>query len=483
MLTKTTYLAYIHCPKHFWLDEYQPALATAPNLGALRRLRAGLEVDKLARHQFPQGVHIPYRPQPKDMTPLTMQAIAAGAETLFQATFAPADLLVKVDILTKIANGWHLIEVKSSTKYKADEHLPDVAFQVYVLQQAHIDVTQVSLMHLNSDCRYPDLTNLFALTDVTEAAQVNLAQVAIDVVTMRQIIAQTETMPNVGIGRHCVKPAECPFYAHCWQGIARQTIYEIPYLKRPLEAQLKADGIQYVSDIPAGFSLKDKRATAFVETIQQQQIVIDHHAIQAEMAALTYPLYFFDFETIDYPIPTFANCKPYQQVPFQYSCHILKEDGTLTHHDYLHTDTEDPRRPLTESLLNDIGDTGSIIVYFATFERGRLRELAELFPEYAPRLMAMVDRLWDQLDIFKKYYRDHRFGGSNSLKSVLPVIVPTLSYKLLEVQNGTQAQVVWEAMIGEGETAVKQNLIQQLRAYCHLDTLAMVEIHHVLKNL
>ena len=154
--------------------------------------------------------------------------------------------------------------------------------------------------------------------------------------------------------------------------------------------------------------------------------------------------------------------------------------STVTHRDYLHTQTDDPRRPLIETLLDDIGGTGSIIVYFATFERDRLRELAEAMPEYAPRLLNMVDRLWDQLDIFKKHYQDYRFGGSNSLKAVLPVVVPELSYKLLDVQNGTQAQVVWEAMIEEGETAVKQQMSQQLRDYCHLDTLAMVAIHQAL---
>ena len=480
MLTKTTYLAYTQCPKQFWLEEYQGELAAPPEPAAQRRLRAGQEVDKLARKQFSNGRLIPYRPHPEAMAPLTSQAIADGAETLFQATFTVDDLLVKVDILTKTEAGWHLIEVKSRTKYKEDEHLPDVAFQAFTLQQAGLTIAQASLMHLNSDCRYPDLSNLFALTDVTEPVKAHLAQVETDIVAMRQIIAQTEAMPVVGIGRHCVKPTECPFHAHCWQGITGKTIYEIPYLKRPLEAQLEADGIQYVTDIPAGFALRDKRATAFVETIQQRQIAADHDAIQSELDGLVYPLYFFDFETIDYAIPAFADCKPYQQAPFQYSCHILEADGTLTHRDYLHTDAEDPRRPLTEALLNDIDDTGSVIVYFATFERGRLRELAEAFPEHAPRLMDMVDRLWDQLDIFKKHYRDHRFGGSNSLKSVLPVIVPELSYKLLEVQNGTQAQVMWEAMIGEGETAVKDQVIQQLRDYCHLDTLAMVEIHRAL---
>jgi hypothetical protein len=137
-----------------------------PDPASQRRLRAGQQVDQLARAAFPNGRLIPYRPQPQAMAELTAQAISEGSHTLFQATFAPADLLVKVDILTQAetdptvtdlmahTEGWHLIEVKSSTRYKPDEHLPDVAFQVYVLQQAGLPVTQVSLMHLNRDYRH-----------------------------------------------------------------------------------------------------------------------------------------------------------------------------------------------------------------------------------------------------------------------------------------------------------------------------------------
>ncbi|MCA9934068.1 MAG: DUF2779 domain-containing protein [Ardenticatenaceae bacterium] len=134
------------------------------------------------------------------------------------------------------------------------------------------------------------------------------------------------------------------------------------------------------------------------------------------------------------------------------------------------------------TLLKDIGDEGSIIVYYAPFERNRLQELAEAFPNHAPHLLNMVDRLWDQLDIFKKHYRDYRFGKSNSLKSVLPIIAPKLSYQTLVVQDGTQAQVVWEEMINGEDTAVKSQLAAQLREYCHLDTQAMVEIHYTLQN-
>lgn len=482
MLTKTGYLTYIQCPKAFWLDTFQPGLATPPDTASQRRLRAGQEVDKQAREKFPDGRLIPYRPHPEDMAPLTAQAIAAGAETLFQATFHVADLLVKVDILTRTASGWHLVEVKSSTSYKANVHLPDVAFQWFVLVQAGINLTQASLMHLNHDCRHPDLSNLFTLTDVTADVQTVLPQVATDVATMRQVMAQT-AVPDVPIGRHCQQPTACPFHTHCWQGVDGRTIYEVPYLKRTEEQKLEAEGIRYIANIPPDFPLGDKRAVTFVQQCRRQQITIDQDAIQRQLDTLVYPLYFFDFETIDYAIPAFTGCQPYQQVPFQYSCHILTAEGVLRHTDYLHTGADDPRRSLIQALLDDIQEAGSIVVYYVPFEKGRLLELADAFPTYAPRLMAIVDRLWDQLNIFRSHYQDYRFSGSNSLKSVLPVIVPELSYKLLKVQSGEQAQVVWEQMILTADTAVKNQLAAQLRAYCHLDTLAMVEIHRALVTL
>ncbi len=481
MITKTIYLSYCQCPKHFWFDKNRPDLAAAPDPTSQRRLRAGQEVDKRARAQFPNGVQIPYRPHPKDMGLLASEAIASGAETLFQATFYHEDLLVKVDILTKTEIGWHLIEVKSSTKYKQTEHLPDVAFQVYVLQRANIHITQVSLMHLNSDCLAPNLDDLFALTDITEEVADFLPQIEEDVNNIRHLSTLVES-PDVQIGRHCTRPYACPFYNHCWQDVDGLTIYDIPRLNATRERPLQESDVLYLADIPSDYPLTNAQQK-FVDFIVQEQVTIDRETIQQLLAELEYPLYFFDFETIDYAIPRFDGCKPYQQVPFQYSCHILQEDGTLTHEEFLHMDRDDPRRPLVESLVSHIGETGHIIAYNIPFERGVLNHLASQFPEYEPRLSNMADRLWDQLPIFRKHFRHYGFGKSNSLKSVLPIVVPELSYKMLDVQDGGQAQVVWEEMIREGETAVKLKLAEELRAYCRLDTLAMVEIHKKLTTL
>lgn len=479
MLTKSNYLSFIHCKKHFWLDEHKPGLAVPPDAGAQRRMMQGQQVDIEARRRFRNGRLIPYRPHPTEMVPLTQQAIEDGAEVLFQATFATEECLVKVDVLEKTAVGWHLIEVKSSTKVK-EEHLPDIAFQYFVLRQAGLNVQQASIMHLNKACCYPNLTNLFTTSDVTAEVMSLQPQIAEDVVVMGQVVTENNE-PEVMIGRFCKKPEPCSYHAHCWQAIDDWTIYDIPYLRREREENLEKQNILYIKDIEAEFDLKHKGANRFVQKqCNGPKVQINQKQIITELDKLTYPLYFFDFEAIDYALPLFDGCEPYHHVPFQYSCHILKQDGTITHREFLHTTPDDPRPSLIKALLTDLGENGTIIAYFCTYERRIFQKLAEQFPEHQVALHGFIDRLWDQYKLIKEHY-DHRdFGGSKSLKSVLPVIVPELTYDKLVVQNGVQAQIEWENMVHGPMGQEKERRERELLAYCHLDTLAMVCIHQAL---
>ena len=477
MLTKADYLHYRQCPLNFWLTKFRRDRGTPPDPAAQRRMRMGQQVDQAAREQYPQGKLIPWRPDPREMVPLTAQAIAAAAPVLFQATFLAGDLLVKADIVQRNGDSWHLIEVKSSTSVK-EEHLADAAFQYYVLRQAGLNVTRASVMHINNGCRYPDLSDLFTLEDVTADVIDCRSIIEEDVAEMRHLAALVDE-PSIQIGRRC---KECAYRGHCWQEIDGLTIYHIPRLNAAKEEQLEAAGALYLDEVPRDFPLT-KTQRAFVNFHARQEINIDSGAIRQAMAALQFPLYFFDFETIDHAVPVYDGCTPYQQVPFQYSCHILYEDGTLMHREYLHTRSDDPRPTLLEALLKDLQGTGQIIAYHVPFERGVLNKLAAAYPAAAPQLEAIVDRLWDQLPIFRKHYRHYAFGPSNSLKNVLPVVVPSLSYAALAVQNGSQAQVIWEEMIATTGGAEKEQLTVDLLEYCGLDTLAMVEIHHALGRL
>jgi hypothetical protein len=169
--------------------------------------------------------------------------------------------------------------------------------------------------------------------------------------------------------------------------------------------------------------------------------------------------------------------KPYQKLPFQYSCHILHQDGTLEHREFLHQDKSDPRRKIAEALITDLGTTGSIVVYNEVFEKSVLENLLLLYPDLQAALHSIIDRLWDQMAIFKDDYKHLRFGGSYSIKNVLPVLVPSLSYDILPVQRGDQAQLVWQQLINSADGDEKRSLAEALLAYCKMDTLGMVEIH------
>lgn len=206
-------------------------------------------------------------------------------------------------------------------------------------------------------------------------------------------------------------------------------------------------------------------------------------SIRDKLQELSYPLYFLDFETDGPAIPRLEGLHPYEQFPFQFSCHILQNNGSLEHCEHLHDDTNDPRRPLAEALLATIGPTGSIIAYNAPFEQRIIRALARWLPDLSTDLTPLLERFWDQLVIFRNYYTDYRFHGSSSIKNILPVLVPELSYDQLDVSDGTAAQATWNSMIAMTDPLEKNQLRQALLTYCGQDTLAMVKIHEVLTQL
>ena len=230
-------------------------------------------------------------------------------------------------------------------------------------------------------------------------------------------------------------------------------------------------------------SLSAKQRT-YVDSVLNGEPEIDAAAIRSLISDLEYPIHFLDFETDNPAIPRFDGLRPYQQVPFQYSCHVLRhpqDEGK--HYEYLHTDTTDPRLPLIVSLLNDLSTAGSVVVYNARFEKAVLENLADAFPDHAPVLESIIDRLWDLWDIFRYHYMHPDFCGSTSLKDVLPVLVPALRYGDLEVQDGMEAQAAWNLMLKTKNETAKNEWIRRLKAYCRMDTRATLDVHGVLCEL
>lgn len=479
--SKSKYLSGLQCHKRLWLEIHKPELAPPPPPGQQRIFDQGTAVGEMAREEFPDGVlieadHLNIPVAIKQ----TEEALANSKDIIFESCFIHDNVLVRPDIILRNDLGsWNLIEVKSSTSVK-EVNIHDVAVQTWVLQGSGLEVKWAFLKHINRDCVYPDLSNIFKTEDLTKPVEAVLPTVPEKLSEYKTLLDNTE--PDIPIGQHCSNPYDCPFVSYCWRDVPDHSIFNISRLRWSVKERLLAENKITIDKLPADFSLNDNQLK-YVESFETKKPIIDRNGIKEELDKLEYPLYFLDFETDNPAVPRFDGMHPYEKFPFQYSCHILNENGDLKHVEYLHESESDPRKPLAESLTKTIDETGSIIVYNAGFEKGVLSKLAKWYPEYAELLLSVIDRLWDQLDIFRKYYADYRFKGSNSLKNVLPVIVPSMSYDDLAVSDGTEAQVTWNGMIRLSKDTKKSKLISELKKYCSQDTLAMVEINNILRHL
>ncbi len=181
-------------------------------------------------------------------------------------------------------------------------------------------------------------------------------------------------------------------------------------------------------------------------------------------------------------LPLYPGTRPYQVLPFQWSCHTPDRAGGLHHREFLHEERSDPRRPFAEALLRTLDDDpGSILVY-SSFERTRLNELADALPDLAGRIRRVQARLVDLMQIISAHVQHPDFHGSRSLKRVLPALVPDLSYEELEIQDGRIASNRYLAAILEARgTGEQRQTFAALRAYCTTDTLAMVRVFEELR--
>ena len=477
-LSKSKYLSGLQCHKRLWLEIHKPELAPPPPTGQQRIFDQGTAIGEMAREEFPDGVlieadHLNIPVAIKQ----TKEALDNSADTIFEGCFIYDDILVRPDIILQNDLGsWNLIEVKSSTRVK-EENIHDVAVQTWVLRRYGLEMKRLFLKHINRDCVYPDLSNLFKTEDITEPVETVMPTVPEKLSEYKSLLYNSE--PDIPIGQHCSNPYDCPFVSYCWRDVPDHSIFNISRLRWSVKERLLAENKITIDKLPADFSLNENQLK-YVESFETKKPIIDRNGIKEELDKLEYPLYFLDFETDNPAIPRFDGMHPFEHFPFQYSCHILDENGDLKHIEYLHKSESDPRKTLAESLTKAIDETGSIIAYNAGFEKGVLNQLARWYPEHAESLQSIIDRLWDQLVIFRKFYTDYRFKGSNSLKNVLPVIIPSMSYENLAVSDGTEAQVTWNEMIRLPESSQKSKLINELREYCRQDTMAMVNLHQYL---
>lgn len=469
-LSKSRYCAGLQCPLLLHRLVNSPELVPEPDRFSQYQFDQGIAAGRLATKMYEPGVHIPEFPITESLEK-TKKALEEGAEHIFEAAFSFQGIHIKADILVNRSKGHaDLIEVKSSTKVK-EQHIDDLAIQRFVLEGNDLSVDSASILHMNPDYRHPD-GELFLLSDQSPTVDARMEEIPENLRVMRKVLRAGEP-PKTDIGPQCGKPEDCPLKPECWKHIPELSIFNIPNLRKE-KWEFYGQGIIGIDQLPEWFKGKPYQKP-FLDSCRTGKPVIDKPGLRAMLAELKEPLYFMDFETLMLAVPMHAGTKPWQQLTVQWSVHVL-ENGKLSHHEFIHDTATDPRIQFIESLLDVLKDEGSIIVYSAPFETGRLEEIADSFPQYRERIDRVIARIWDQLLAFRNFYCDARFCGSNSLKKVLPVMVPELSYKTLEVQEGGTAMAEYARMISLPEGKEKEKIKQNLLEYCKLDTLAMAEI-------
>lgn len=480
-LSKSRILIHRQCPKRLWLKVHRPELEDVSD-GNLARFATGTYVGEVAQQLYPDGVLIDT--DDLGQAVIDTQAILAGEKLpIFEATFQADGLLIRADLLLPNQEGYRMVEVKSSTSVK-DYYLTDVAIQSWVAEQAKLPLTSVEIAHLDNSFVYPgggEYQGLFHYADISEQIAGMKAEVPEWIIAARETLTGGE--PCVSPGDQCSSPFECPFTGYCSPSVEIENSFPpevLPY-GGTLAATLRSEGYTDLRDVPEERMESWKQQRVWQATTSGQTFLNPEAGKQ--IAALPYPRYYIDFETINPAVPVWAGTRPYMQVPFQWSCHIETAKGVMTHCAFLADGQTDPRRPFAESLIETVGTTGPVFVYNAPFERSRMQELADFYPDLALALSAAIDRLVDLLPIAREHYYHPEMRGSWSIKAVLPTIAPDLAYDNLEVADGGMAQEAFaEIMHRETLPTRRQLLHNALLLYCERDTLAMVRITHYFED-
>lgn len=266
--------------------------------------------------------------------------------------------------------------------------------------------------------------------------------------------------------------------------VAPGSIYDLCRLNGELIETLEEKNIERIVDIPDDIPLKSQQLLQLKAT-KEDKVLLKLDEIKKFLSSFVFPLYFLDYETLASVVPLFDGHKPYQQVPFQYSLHVLDTPGgTLKHFGYLHDERSNPILPLTQSLMSQIGDKGTILTWNESFEKGRNTEMGCTDNACFTFYEQVNDRILDLMKPFSKgWYVDKRFLGSASIKKVLPVLVPELSYTTLDIHEGGTAQRIWMETVLDGKhESEREKILLDLDKYCSLDTLAMVKIYQRLSD-
>lgn len=483
-LSKSLYMAGRQCEKRLWLEVHRPDLIERDD-AQTARLAKGTAFGELARELLGPGVLVDFGPDLPAAIARTTELVqrAKPPRHVFEATILHRNVLVRIDALRRAGAAFEIIEVKSSASVK-EAHLDDCAVQTWVARGAGIDVRRTWVALADPEFVYTEEGNyagLLKLHDVSAEVEARQAEIPLLVRRFRKVLREDE--PDLCTGPHCGKPYECPFLSYCQAQEEPSPEYPLELWSRKptLVRQLADAGFKDLRDVPLRLALNGKYER-MLKAIRKGKSIVEPE-LRCRLAALPYPRRYLDFEAIAFIVPRWLGTRPFEHIPFQWSCQVEKAGGNTEAHGFLDISGDDPRRELARSLIRVCGKRGPILVY-GRYESMCLASLSRHLPDLAEALDRIRARLIDLLPLMQNHYYHPAMGKSWSLKSVLPTIVSSLDYgDLGEVADGVAAQEAYIEAIDPATTpARRRELTAALKRYCQRDTQGLLEMVRVLSQ-
>jgi hypothetical protein len=480
LLTKTAYLYGLVCDRLFWIYQNDRELLPEVDDATQAIFDQGHQIGNLAKSLYPGGIEIDWSSGHEEGVARTDAAIRER-KPIFEAGFQDGSTHARADILNPAAGGkWDLIEVKSSSGVK-EAHLPDVAFQKHVYEGAGIRIGRCFVMHVDKTYVRKgelDVEGLLVRTEVTGEIKSLAEGVSSEIRRQLSVMAEPKP-PEPAVGPGC--PAECILHRECWSFLPDRHVFSLNRAGKKAY-DLMGRNILEIKGIPDGYPLTQKQAIQ-VACEKSGNPHIEPRQIRNFIEQLEYPLYLLDFETFMMGVPPYEELSPYEQVPFQYSLHVLNSPGSQPeHYAFLSDAASDPRPEILSQLKTQLGRKGSIVAFNAPFEMRVLKSCAWHFSKYQSWLESILPRFVDLLIPFREFYYYHpRQNGSASLKAVLPALTDQ-SYVGLEIADGETASLQFRDLaFGSLSASRIKEIRKALEAYCHQDTEAMIRIVRALE--
>jgi hypothetical protein len=521
VISKSDYVLWRECSHNVWMKKWKPKIYYNSPLSEFEKhlIESGNMVEEIARQRFGEGELIEGRGI--EEIEKTKKLIESGKGIIYQAAFSDGQLFAAVDVLKISGNTIQIYEVKASNasklegedeesdsdevvdlndakaleKYKRnlykDPHFYDLSFQVNLIRKLGYTVSSACLVRLNrnyvrqSDL---DLSSLFVVEDVMKYVNEALPSVDEEINKMAPFLSSPEEPSGPCCCIYKGRSKHCTTFAYLNPNVPEYGVHDLVRIgnSRKKLCELIDSGIYDISEIPVDFELTPKIKKQ-VDVHKSGRPDFNIEEIKKELDSLRYPIYFLDYESFNPAIPRFSKFKSYQQIPFQFSLHkIGRPDSTPEHFEFLYTDQKDPSSNFIEALSKVIGTEGSVVVWSGAFEKSHINKpLALRLPEYADVIKNINGRIFDLMVIFSKQMHIHPgFHGRASIKKILPILCPELSYKELDIGNGSEAMNTWNRLVtGAIPESEKSGIEKSMLEYCELDTKAMYLIWRYLDQL